>query len=82
MRNTWKIAILSGALLAGLGGAASAHAGARLSILIGVPGPVVYAPAPVYYPAPQVVYMPQPYYGVYYRSHPHWRHHHHQRHWR
>lgn len=73
MRKPWKIAILSGVLLAGIGGTASADPRVRFSIGLGVPAPAVYAPyypAPAYYPAPgyypasQVLYAPPP--AVYY----------------
>lgn len=88
MRKTWKIAILAGALLAGIGGTAAANPHVRLSIGLGL-APAVYAPyypAPAYYPAPQVVYAPPSVYyappvRVVYGSYPYGRFHGH-RHWR
>lgn len=88
MRKSWRIALLSGALLAGVAGAAAADSRIGVHISLG-------APAPVYYPAPHVVYAPPapayfypPYYppAVYYSpaprvvyydrpyDRPHWKH--------
>ncbi len=83
MRKTWSIALLSGALLAGAAGTASADSRIGVHISLG-------APAPIYYPAPRVVYVPPQrvyyyppavYYApapriVYRAKHPHWRHEH------
>jgi len=86
MRTTWKIALLSGALLAGMAGTATADSRVRLNISVGTPyypayypAPrVVYAPpAPVYYYPPAVYYTPAP--RVVYYDRPHWRHNHRHR---
>jgi len=89
MRKTWKIALLSGALLAGAAGTATADSRIGVHISLGAPAPiyypaprVVYAPpapvyAPVYYYPPAVYYSPAP--RVVYYDRPHWRHNHHQR---
>ena len=92
MRNNWNIAVLAGAMLAGIGGAAQADSHVRFNVAVGVPAPAVYAPAVAYYPAPmyyppRVVYAPPPaYYGplvyaapVRYYGRPYYQHRHHWR---